>query len=133
MTETSPTTHTVPLEHGLSKVGSVGILLPNLEARLVDEDGKDAPEGEPGELWIRGPTVMKGYHNNPAATKESITEDGFFKTGDVAIVESDGFFHIVDRKKELIKYKVRFGSRIPRTLILMDIPSKTSRVSKVYA
>lgn len=59
MTETSPTTHLLPLEYSLSKVGSVGQLLPNLEARLVVDDVKDAKEGGSGELWLRGPSVMK--------------------------------------------------------------------------
>ncbi|EJD05874.1 acetyl-CoA synthetase-like protein, partial [Fomitiporia mediterranea MF3/22] len=106
LTETSPTTHVVPLEYGASKPGSVGVLLPNLEARLVDENGNDVPEGEPGEFWVRGPTVMKGYHNNPEATRECMTEDGFLKTGDIVIAEKDGFYSVVDRRKELIKYKV---------------------------
>lgn len=111
LTETSPTTHLVPKSHGVSKIGTVGLLLPNLEARLVvdgEGDGNiDAQEGQPGELWIRGPSIMKGYHNNPTATKDSITQDGWFKTGDIAIRDADGFYSIVDRRKELIKYKVR--------------------------
>lgn len=90
-------------------MGSIGRMLPNLEARLIGEDGQDVPEGEPGELWLRGPTIMKSYHNNPTATRESITPDGWFKTGDIARIDSEGYFYIVDRKKELIKYKVGFG------------------------
>ncbi|KAJ7106027.1 AMP binding protein [Mycena crocata] len=112
LTETSPTTHLLPVTDADRKMGSIGILLPNLEARLVeDDDGKtDAREGEPGELWIRGKTVMKGYLNNPAATENAITPDGFFKTGDVAIRDRDGYYYIVDRRKELIKYK---GFQVP--------------------
>ncbi|KAF8231353.1 AMP binding protein [Tricholoma matsutake] len=114
LTETSPTTHFLPVEDAMRKVGSTGILLPNLEARLViygDSEGEiDVPEGEPGELWIRGPTVMKGYLNNPTATKDSITKDGWFKTGDIAQIDADGFYYIVDRGKELIKYK---GFQVP--------------------
>jgi acyl-CoA synthetase (AMP-forming)/AMP-acid ligase II len=110
LTETSPTTHLVPKPYGITKIGTTGVLLPNLEARLVvDGDGEgniDAEEGQPGELWIRGPSVMKGYHNNLTATKDSITSNGWFKTGDIAIRDSDGFYSIVDRRKELIKYKV---------------------------
>ncbi|KAF8891748.1 AMP binding protein [Infundibulicybe gibba] len=91
------------------KVGSIGILLPNLEARLlVDGEGNgdiDAAEGEPGELWIRGPTIMKGYLNNPTATEDAITNDGWFKTGDIAKRDEEGYYWIVDRRKELIKYK----------------------------
>ncbi|KAF8586519.1 acetyl-CoA synthetase-like protein [Ramaria rubella] len=94
-----------------AKVGSVGRLLANIQGRLVlDDDKTDAPEGEPGEMWIKGSGVMKGYFNNPAATKESITPEGWYKTGDIAIVDGEGHFKIVDRKKELIKYK---GSLVP--------------------
>ncbi|KAJ7502923.1 AMP binding protein [Mycena galericulata] len=112
LTETSPTTHVLPRADADRKMGSIGILLPNLEARLVDDDdGKiDAAEGQPGELWMRGKTVMKGYLNNPTATKNSITPDGWFKTGDVAIRDRDGYYYIVDRRKELIKYK---GFQVP--------------------
>jgi len=112
LTETSPTTHWLPLEDTLRKMGTIGLLLPNLQARLVDDDENDikpSPENR-GELWVRGPSVMKGYLNNPKATKNSITPDGWFKTGDIAIVDDEGFFSIVDRKKELIKYK---GFQVP--------------------
>ncbi|KAG6813535.1 hypothetical protein H0H92_010240 [Tricholoma furcatifolium] len=107
LTETSPTTHLLPFPDAIRKVGSIGILLPNLEARLVvDGEGNgdvDAKQGEPGELWIRGPTVMKGYLNNKAATTDSITPDGWFKTGDIGVRDPEGYFYIVDRRKELIK------------------------------
>ncbi|KAJ7099957.1 AMP binding protein [Mycena belliarum] len=112
MTEMSPGTHTLPFSVADRKVGSVGELLPNLEARLVEDDeGKvDAEEGEPGELWLRGKTVMKGYLNNAAATKNAITPDGWFRSGDVAIRDKEGHYFIVDRRKELIKYK---GFQVP--------------------
>lgn len=112
LTETSPTATIVPIQDGLRKIGSVGILLPNLQARLVaDENGDiDAEEGQPGELWLRGPTVMKGYLNNKAATEDSITSDEWFKTGDIATRDDEGFYYIVDRRKELIKYK---GFQVP--------------------
>ncbi|KAG6841958.1 hypothetical protein C0991_004446 [Blastosporella zonata] len=114
LTETSPTTHLLQYQDANRKVGSIGILLPNLEARLlIDGEGDgdiEAKEGESGELWIRGPTIMKGYLNNEAATKDSITPDGWFKTGDIAIRDPEGFFYIVDRRKELIKYK---GFQVP--------------------
>ncbi|KAJ7735767.1 AMP binding protein [Mycena metata] len=112
LTETSPSTHWLDFEDADKKVGSIGHLLSNLKARLVeDEDGKiDAAEGQPGELWVQGKTVMKGYLNNPTATKNSITPDGWFKTGDIAIRDKEGFWYIVDRRKELIKYK---GFQVP--------------------
>ncbi|PSR79484.1 hypothetical protein PHLCEN_2v7009 [Hermanssonia centrifuga] len=105
LTETSPTTHVLPAEDSIRKVGSIGNLLPNLEARLVIEDTDEAKEGEPGELWVRGPTIMKGYLGNVEATTNSITEDGWFKTGDIAVRDTEGHYAIVDRRKELIKYK----------------------------
>jgi long-subunit acyl-CoA synthetase (AMP-forming) len=108
LTETSPVTHLLMPEHSMDKVGSVGWLLPNIQARLVDEtNGKavDVPVGEPGEIWVRGANIMKGYLNNKQATRDSITPDGWFKTGDVGVVDDKGFFFIVDRRKELIKYK----------------------------
>ncbi|KIM81366.1 hypothetical protein PILCRDRAFT_821453 [Piloderma croceum F 1598] len=118
LTETSPTTHLLPVQDWLRKVGSTGVLLPNLEARLIRDDtnsadaknAEDAKPGESGELWIRGPSVMKGYLNNAKATKDAITPDGWFKTGDIAIRDPEGFYTIVDRKKELIKYK---GFQVP--------------------
>ncbi|KAJ6487695.1 AMP binding protein [Mycena sanguinolenta] len=107
LTETSPSSHMLDFFSSNRKVGSVGFLLPNLKARLVeDDDGTiDAEEGKPGELWMHGPTVMKGYLNNPTATNNSITPDRWFKTGDIAIRDKEGYYYIVDRKKELIKYK----------------------------
>ncbi|KAF8162515.1 AMP binding protein [Mycena galopus ATCC 62051] len=108
LTETSPSTHILDFFSANRKAGSCGFLLPTLKARLVeDDDGQvDAEEGKPGELWIHGGVVMKGYLNNPTATKNAITPDGWFKTGDVAIRDKDGYYYIVDRKKELIKYKL---------------------------
>ena len=91
--------------------GSVGPLLPNTEARLVDpESGEDVAEGEQGELWIRGPQMMRGYLEKPEATAETITEDGWLRTGDIARIDADGNAYIVDRLKELIKYK---GYQVP--------------------
>ena len=102
MTELSPVTHVV--RDGDYRAGSVGTLIPNTEARVV-VDGKDVPRGKPGELWLRGPQVMKGYLNNPKATAQTIDSDGWLRTGDVAIVDADGHTFIVDRIKELIKVK----------------------------
>jgi acyl-CoA synthetase (AMP-forming)/AMP-acid ligase II len=91
--------------------GSVGALIPNTEARLIDpETEKDVAEGEEGEIWVRGPQVMVGYLNNPEATAETLVEDGWLRTGDIARIDPEGFTFIVDRLKELIKYK---GYQVP--------------------
>jgi acyl-CoA synthetase (AMP-forming)/AMP-acid ligase II len=112
MTELSPVSHKSRLERvDETPPGSVGALIPNTEARLVDpETEEDVPEGEQGEIWIRGPQVMKGYLNNPEATAETLLEDGWLRTGDIARIDPDGFTYIVDRLKELIKYK---GYQVP--------------------
>ncbi|KAF8517346.1 AMP binding protein [Gautieria morchelliformis] len=111
LTETSPTCIMQHETEWQRHAGSIGKLLPNLQARLVLDDGvTDAPMGEAGEIWIKGPNVMKGYLNNPEATQDAITSDRWFKTGDIAVVDSEGNFRIVDRKKELIKYK---GFQVP--------------------
>lgn len=106
LTESSPFTHAVPY----SKLGdydsSIGWLIPNVRARLVDPITEmDAEPGKPGELWLYGPNIMKGYYKNPEATNHTITVDGWLKTGDVAIIDEKGQFFIVDRIKELIKSK----------------------------
>ncbi|KAG0305890.1 hypothetical protein BGZ99_001946, partial [Dissophora globulifera] len=86
--------------------GSIGVVLPNQEVRLVDPDtGKDAATGNRGEIWVRGPNVMKGYRNNAKATMETIDSEGWLHTGDIAVVDEHENFFIVDRLKELIKYK----------------------------
>jgi len=104
MTELSPVSHSMPDGTPMPS-GSVGVNLPNTESRLVSvESGEDAAEGEPGELWVRGPQVMKGYLNNDEATAATLDADGWLHTGDVAALR-DGVFYIVDRVKELIKYK----------------------------
>ncbi len=108
MTELSPVSHaTIP---GQGKAGSSGITVSNTECRIVDLEGKDLDVDEDGELWIRGPQVMKGYLNNPEATAATIDEDGWLHTGDVAHFDTDGHIYIVDRIKELIKYK---GFQVP--------------------
>jgi long-chain acyl-CoA synthetase len=103
MTETSPTGTFTPV-HGLRKTGSCGMPLPRIElklASLADPD-QDAAPGEPGELCIKGPNVMKGYWKNEAATAQSMTKDGFFRSGDVATIDADGFVFIVDRTKDML-------------------------------
>ncbi|MEE8330930.1 MAG: 4-coumarate--CoA ligase family protein [Acidimicrobiia bacterium] len=106
LTETSPVTHVVPPDSDDARPGSIGPPLPKTECRIVDPvTEQDMGVGEPGELWMRGPQVMKGYLNNPEATAACIDEGGWFHSGDIATVDSDGWFTIVDRLKELIKYK----------------------------
>ncbi len=105
LTETSPVTHVIRPD-GQNKAGSIGPPLASTECRLVDpETSEDVGEGAPGELWIRGPQVMQGYLNNPEATAATVDDEGWLHTGDIAAVDGDGFFTIVDRLKELIKYK----------------------------
>ncbi|KAG0199453.1 putative fatty-acid--CoA ligase FadD10 [Mortierella sp. GBA30] len=104
MSEMSPASH-VGLYHETVH-GSIGRVMPNQEVRLVDpETGKDAAPGERGEIWVRGPNVMKGYRNNVQATKDTIDPEGWLHTGDIAVVDKSENFFIVDRMKELIKYK----------------------------
>lgn len=106
LTETSPVTHFHPMDDQRVVLQSVGPSAPNTECRVVDPaTGHDCEPGAPGELWIRGPQVMKGYFNKPEATAACMTSDGWFKTGDVAVVDEQGWYQIVDRVKELIKYK----------------------------
>ncbi|MGY1837014.1 4-coumarate--CoA ligase family protein [Blastococcus sp. SYSU DS0510] len=113
MTELSPVSHTTPdpgaEPPGVSSEvpkGSVGYAVPNTECRLVDPGtGQDAAPGERGELWVRGPQVMKGYLNNPDATAGTVDSEGWLHTGDVAVVDENGCYTVVDRVKELIKYK----------------------------
>lgn len=102
LSETSPVTH-ANLAYGPPKKGSIGIPVPDTLAKIVDVNtGKEVPVGEPGELCIKGPQVMKGYWNRPEENKIAFDEDGWFHTGDIAIMDEDGYFYIVDRKKDMI-------------------------------
>ncbi len=104
MTEASPVTHAARVDDG--RTGSVGTLVAGTELRLVDpHTGEDAAPGSPGEVWVRGPQVMKGYLNNPEATAQTVDANGWLHTGDIALVDADGHTFIVDRLKELIKVK----------------------------
>jgi acyl-CoA synthetase (AMP-forming)/AMP-acid ligase II len=106
LTETSPVTHAVADKLAGQMPGTIGPAIPNTECRIVDvASGEDLPQGEAGELLIRGPQVMKGYLNQPEATARAIDPDGWLHTGDVARVDDQGALRIVDRIKELIKYK----------------------------
>jgi 4-coumarate--CoA ligase len=121
MTELSPVSHLVP--HTAPRSGAAGIVLPNTTAKIVDpETGAAVNAGEEGELWVKGPQVMQGYLNNAKATAETITPDGWLRTGDIAIVDEDGYMFIVDRLKELIKYKgfQVAPAELEATLVAMD-------------
>jgi long-chain acyl-CoA synthetase len=101
LTETSPvvvaSTAFTPYKEGF-----IGRAVIDTEMRTVDDDGKETPRGEPGELLIRGPQVMQGYWQRPHETAESFTDDGWFKTGDVGVIDEEGFLKLVDRKKDMI-------------------------------
>jgi long-chain acyl-CoA synthetase len=107
LTEAAPVTHANPV-YGLRKSGSIGVPLPDVEARLVSlEPGPDGvpvdvPAGQEGELALRGPQVMMGYWNQPAETANVKDADGWLYTGDIARMDADGYFYIVDRKKDII-------------------------------
>ncbi len=102
LTECSPVCTTNPMKEG-KKPGSIGIPLPDTILKVIDIDtGKDLPQGETGELTIKGPQVMKGYWNKPEETSNVMTSDGFFKTGDIGHMDEDGFLFITDRKKDMI-------------------------------
>lgn len=111
MTETSPVTHSSPSEPDSVKFGSVGVAAPNTECKIVDlTTGEAVGPCKEGEVCVRGPQIMKGYLNNPDATAITIDSDGWLHTGDIGYVDEDGHFFIVDRLKELIKYK---GFQVP--------------------
>jgi acyl-CoA synthetase (AMP-forming)/AMP-acid ligase II len=106
LTETSPVTHLTARDDADPKPDSVGHALPNTEFRIVDvETHEDVAPGERGEVWVRGPQVMKGYLNRPDATRDMIDADGWLHTGDVGRVDEKERLYVVDRVKELIKYK----------------------------
>ncbi|MFI9813095.1 4-coumarate--CoA ligase family protein [Saccharothrix variisporea] len=111
MTEMSPVSHAIPDGRDDISVGTVGVIAPNMECRFVDPaTGEDVGVGERGELWCRGPNVMKGYLNNPDATAATLDDEGWLHTGDVGVIDENGLVSIVDRVKELIKYK---GYQVP--------------------
>ena len=112
MTELSPVSNVDYIEPDRMTPGSVGPAIADTEERVVDLEtaSKDVPVGEVGELLVRGPQVMKGYYNNEEATRETISEDGWLYTGDIVRMNEDGCVWILDRKKELIKYK---GFQVP--------------------
>ncbi len=102
LTEAAPVTHCNPI-YGVRKAGSIGIPFPDVEAKIMDyEKFVEKPVGEEGELWVRGPQVMKGYWRRPDETARTIVEDGWLRTGDIARRDEDGYFYIVDRLKDMI-------------------------------
>lgn len=103
LTESTPVTHINPFQ-GVRKQGSIGIPIPDTECKIVDlkDANKEMPTGEAGELLMRGPQIMKEYLNKPEETRKTLTEDGFLCTGDVAKMDEDGYFYIVDRIKDMI-------------------------------
>jgi long-chain acyl-CoA synthetase len=100
LTETSPIVSVNPVKE--IDVGTIGFAVKETSVRIIDDNGKDVKVGEPGELCVQGPQVMKGYWNHEQATTESFTEDGFFKTGDIAVMDDTQRLSIVDRAKDLI-------------------------------
>jgi len=100
MTETSPiVTFNIPCK---SQLGSIGLPVPSTDLKTIDENGNDLPHGEVGELCAKGPQVMMGYWKNEAATREMIDSDDWLHTGDIGLIQEDGFVRIVDRKKDMI-------------------------------
>lgn len=111
LTETSPVTHSSPADPAKMKLGSVGTLAPNTEGKLIDPaDGEELGPNQEGEICVRGPQVMKGYLNSAEATARTIDQEGWLHTGDIGYADEEGHFYIVDRVKELIKYK---GFQVP--------------------
>lgn len=100
MTETSPVAAVNPSE--ANQVGTIGIPVPSTLCKVIDDAGNELPLGEVGELCIKGPQVMKGYWQQPEATAQALDAEGWFKTGDIAVIDPDGFTRIVDRKKDMI-------------------------------
>jgi long-chain acyl-CoA synthetase len=102
LTEAAPVTHCNPV-FGERRAGSIGLPLPGVDARIVDfETLQDCPPGTPGELWVRGPQVMTGYYKQPDETVKTMTAEGWLRTGDIARMDEDGYFYIVDRLKDII-------------------------------
>jgi long-chain acyl-CoA synthetase len=120
LTETSPVVTINPPD--APRVGSVGVPLPDTECKVIDEAGNTLPNDEAGELCIRGPQVMKGYWQRPDATAEVMDSEGWFKSGDIAVIQDDGYIRIVDRKKDMINvsgFKV-FPSQVEAVLYRHD-------------
>lgn len=98
LTETSPAATFNPVGHS----GDIGIAVPSTDVRVVDDEGHPVPDGTPGELWIKGPQLFSGYWQRDEETRKSMTDDGFFRTGDIVVADAEGNMKIVDRKKDMI-------------------------------
>jgi len=120
LTEASPV---VTASTGLPwRPGSVGAPVDDLEVRLVDLDGQDALIGDPGEIWVKGPNVFQGYWNDAQATSNCIDDDGWLRTGDIALVDEDGYLYLVDRAKDLVivsGFNV-FPAEVEEVILSMD-------------
>ena len=101
LSETSPSATCNPVDN-TNFSGNIGMPLPSTDVRMLDDDGKDVPAGQPGEISIKGPQVMAGYWQRPDETAKVMTADGFFRTGDVGIIDEQGYVKIVDRKKDMV-------------------------------
>jgi acyl-CoA synthetase (AMP-forming)/AMP-acid ligase II len=124
LTETSPITHANPEDQVRNKLAAVGPCVPNTEAKLVDlGTGAELGIREQGEICVRGPQVMLGYLNRPQATAQVIDGDGWFHTGDVGYADEDGYFYIVDRVKELIKYNAYQVAPAELEAVLLSHPA----------
>src|SRR5690606_7674635 len=100
LTETSPVASVNPIKN--IQIGTIGIPVPSTRFKVISDDGQELPQGEIGELCIKGPQVMKGYWQRPEDTAEVLDADGWFKTGDIGLIQEDGYIRIVDRKKDMI-------------------------------
>ena len=101
LSETSPSASCNPVTN-TSFTGTIGVPLPSTWMKIIDDEGRDVPQGQPGEIAIKGPQVMAGYWQRPDETAKVMTADGWFKSGDVGIMDEKGFFRIVDRKKDMV-------------------------------
>jgi acyl-CoA synthetase (AMP-forming)/AMP-acid ligase II len=123
MTELGGATHCAP-DTGRDDPESIGAALPGVQCRVVDSvTGADVGPGEHGELLIRTPAAMRGYLNNPAATADTVEPDGWVHTGDIVVQDADGWFRVVDRRKELIKYNAYQVAPAELEAVLLSHPA----------
>ena len=112
LSETSPATHMQAWEDWHKYIGSVGAMLHDQTAKFMSPEEKEVPIGEVGELWIKGPNIFKGYLNNPEGTRNALTNDDYFKTGDVGYQDNEGNFYITDRVKEYVPRLIQTCARL---------------------